>query len=92
MKLSVVIPTMNKVALLERTLDALARQELAPDDTWEIVVVNDGSTDGTSAFLESRAGTGDVSLVVVTPPANVGRARAQPGGPGCPGNLDPVPG
>jgi len=77
MKLSVVIPTMNKVALLERTLDALARQELAPDDTWEIVVVNDGSTDGTSAFLESRAWTGDVSLVVVTPPANVGRARAR---------------
>lgn len=77
MKLSVVIPTMNKVALLEKTLDALARQELAPDDTWEIVVVNDGSTDGTSAFLESRAGTGDLSLVVVTPPANVGRARAR---------------
>jgi len=77
MKLSVVIPTMNKVALLERTLDALARQELAPDDTWEIVVVNDGSTDGTSAFLESRAVTGDVSVVVVTPPANVGRARAR---------------
>ncbi len=77
MKLSVVIPTMNKVALLERTLDALLGQELAPDDVWEIIVINDGSTDGTAAFLESRAGTGNVSLVVVTPPANVGRARAR---------------
>jgi glycosyltransferase involved in cell wall biosynthesis len=77
MKLSVIIPTMNKVALLERTLDALMGQDLAHDDKWEIVVVNDGSTDGTAAFLESRAGAGKASLVVVTPPANVGRARAR---------------
>ena len=77
MKLSVIIPTMNKVALLERTLDGLAGQELAADDEWEIVVVNDGSTDGTATFLESRSGTPNVSLVVVSPPGNVGRARAR---------------
>jgi glycosyltransferase involved in cell wall biosynthesis len=77
MKLSVVIPTMNKVALLEQTLDALLVQDMAPGDEWEIVVVNDGSTDGTGSFLESRSGTGEASLVVVSPPANVGRARAR---------------
>ncbi len=77
MKLSVIIPTMNKVALLERTLDGLAGQELAPDDKWEIVVVNDGSTDGTDAFLASRRGRGEVPLVVVASPRNVGRARAR---------------
>ncbi|MCK9995841.1 MAG: glycosyltransferase family 2 protein [Candidatus Krumholzibacteria bacterium] len=77
MKLSVIIPTMNKVALLEKTLDALSVQDMAPGDEWEIVVVNDGSTDDTGAFLESRQGTGGASLVVVAPPANVGRAKAR---------------
>jgi glycosyltransferase involved in cell wall biosynthesis len=77
MKLSVVIPTMNKVVLLERTLDALLVQDVAPGLEWEIVVVNDGSTDGTAAFLESRSGADGVPLVVVSPPANVGRARAR---------------
>ncbi len=77
MKLSVVIPTMNKVTLLEKTLDALLVQDMAPGDEWEIVVVNDGSTDDTGAFLESRSGTSGVPLVVVAPPVNVGRARAR---------------
>jgi glycosyltransferase involved in cell wall biosynthesis len=77
MKLSVVIPTLNKVALLERTLDGLTSQELNPGDEWEVVVVNDGCSDGTAAFLESRAADWEVPLVVVAPPHNVGRARAR---------------
>ncbi len=35
MKLSVVIPTHNKVELLERTLVALTHQDLDSADTWE---------------------------------------------------------
>lgn len=77
MKLSVVIPTMNKVSLLEQTLSALALQEIEPDVPWEIVVVNDGSTDGTGSYLEAVSSNFEVPLVVVTPPANVGRARAR---------------
>lgn len=77
MKLSVVIPTFNKVALLERTLAALSRQKVAPDCTWETVVVNDGSTDGTRDFLENLTRTGGINLVVVDPPGNVGRAKAR---------------
>lgn len=77
MKLSVVIPTMNKAALLERTLNALVDQEMTPDLKWEVVVVNDGSTDNTAAFLDRCAESWDVRLVVVSPPENVGRARAR---------------
>jgi len=77
MKLSVVIPTMNKVALLEQTLGALEVQEMKPGDQWEVVVVNDGSTDGTAAFLDKCTESWEVPLVVVSPPGNVGRARAR---------------
>ena len=77
MKISVVIPTHNKVGLLKRTLDALVDQELGPQGDWEIVVVNDGSSDGTAAFLAQRSDSSQVPLVVVTPPSNVGRAKAR---------------
>lgn len=75
MKLSVVIPTMNKRALLARTLDALLIQDPGTD-AWEVVVVNDGSTDDTAAFLAEQAER-HPRLQVVSPPHNVGRARAR---------------
>ena len=41
MKVSVVIPTHNKVDLLKQTLAALETQEQVAASDWEIVVVND---------------------------------------------------
>jgi glycosyltransferase involved in cell wall biosynthesis len=75
MKLSVVMPTRNKRALLERTLSALLAQD-AGTDAWDVVVVNDGSTDDTGAAL-ARLATSQPRLRVVTPPRNVGRAAAR---------------
>ncbi len=46
---SVVIPTYNRASLLPQTLDAILAQT-APAD--EIIVVDDGSTDGTVAAVE----------------------------------------
>jgi len=77
MILSVVIPTMNKCNLLAQTLSALNRQRLDRDAAWEIVVINDGSTDGTGDFLAIEAATRDSRLVVVEPGHNVGRAKAR---------------
>ncbi len=78
MKLSVVTPTCNKRALLERTLAALRAQQLPPATEWEIVVVDDGSTDGTGAWLAAEAqGPAAPPLRVVSPGVNVGRARAR---------------
>lgn len=46
---SVVIPTHNRCAAIIRLLDALAAQ--ATSHTFEVVVTDDGSTDGTAAAL-----------------------------------------
>ncbi len=48
--LAVLIPTKNRRALLERALKSVFDQTTPPS---EIVVVNDGSSDGTKEFLEN---------------------------------------
>lgn len=50
MKISVVIPTYNRRTLLARTLPTVFAQNCSPGD-YEIIVVVDGSTDGTTAML-----------------------------------------
>ena len=78
MILSVVVPSMNKVDLLRQTLEALSQQDAGPGRNWEIVVVNDGSTDGTANYLEILNGKGSNPLVrAVSPDCNVGRAKAR---------------
>ena len=51
---SVVIPTYNRLGMLARVLDALDAQAGAPER--EVIVVDDGSTDGTRAAMERRSG------------------------------------
>jgi glycosyltransferase involved in cell wall biosynthesis len=50
MKVSVVIPTHNDEATIAGTLESVFAQRL--DGGFEVIVVNDGSTDGTRAVLE----------------------------------------
>ncbi len=50
MQLSVVIPARNARATLDAQLDALLGQQA--DCTWEVVVVDNGSDDGTPALVE----------------------------------------
>ncbi|AIE74612.1 MULTISPECIES: glycosyltransferase family 2 protein [unclassified Synechocystis] len=53
---SVVIPTYNRLPILEKCLRALEKQVFNQDSIagYEIVVVDDGSTDGTVAWLEAH--------------------------------------
>ncbi|MEU3855372.1 glycosyltransferase [Streptomyces sp. NPDC029554] len=53
--LSIVIPTYNRAALLDRTLGALARQTSALD-SFEVVVSDDGSSDTTRDVVRSYEG------------------------------------
>lgn len=49
--ITVVVPTYNRLESLRRTLAGLARQDIDPT-LFEVVVVSDGSTDGTDAWLQ----------------------------------------
>src|SRR3954452_9481264 len=50
---SVVIPTYNRLEVLSEVLQALEFQQGPPP--FEVVVVEDGSTDGTADWLRGRA-------------------------------------
>jgi len=49
-EISVVIPTFNRADMVDRCLEHLARQRL-PRERFEVIVVDDASTDGTQARL-----------------------------------------
>jgi len=57
MFLSVVIPTYNRLPILQKCLLALEQQRLeSPVQGYEVVLVDDGSTDDTVPWLERHAG------------------------------------
>ena len=58
MFISVVIPTYNRKPILEKCLRAMEQQNLPADSPvadYEIVIVDDGSTDGTVSWLQASA-------------------------------------
>lgn len=52
MLVSVVISTYNRASALSATLDALGTQDIPPHD-YEVLVIDDGSSDSTAAVLEA---------------------------------------
>jgi glycosyltransferase involved in cell wall biosynthesis len=65
MDLCVVIPARNEERLLGQQLDALLAQEW--DGDWEIIVVDNGSTDGTVALVQRYAQDTDRLRLVSAP-------------------------
>jgi glucosyl-dolichyl phosphate glucuronosyltransferase len=51
---SIVIPTFNRAALLGETLDSLARLQPRSIQDWEVLVVDNNSTDGTAVVVRRR--------------------------------------
>jgi peptidoglycan/xylan/chitin deacetylase (PgdA/CDA1 family)/GT2 family glycosyltransferase len=76
MKLSVVVPTYNRQGILARTLPTLFEQKF-PEDAYEIIVVVDGSTDGT---LEWLRGLRPLRQMRILTQANQGPAAARNAG------------
>jgi GT2 family glycosyltransferase len=64
MRLSVVIPTRNRVATLERSLATLQAQRVEPSDV-ELIVVDNASSDATPSLLARLEGGGRLELRVV---------------------------
>ncbi len=80
-KISVVIPTYNRLDRLKRVLAALEKQTF-PSTAWEVVVVSDGSQDGTNEYLQSLHTPLRLTPVLqenqgVAAARNAGIARAQ---------------
>ena len=49
---SIIIPTYNRVLLLDRAVQSILAQSFP---SWELIIINDASTDGTVAFLDDLA-------------------------------------
>ncbi len=72
-RVSIVIPTYNRLPRLRQVLSAVERQQY-PLDAVEVVVVSDGSTDGTHEYLASLQTPLKLRFV---PQANAGPAAAR---------------
>ncbi|NDC63049.1 MAG: glycosyltransferase, partial [Planctomycetia bacterium] len=71
--ISIVIPTRDRAALLREALESLAAQSTGAE-AFEVVVVNDGSTDATADVCGEFAGRLRLTRVD-TPAAGIGRAK-----------------
>ena len=76
-EISVVIPTYNRREILGKCLEYLFKQTY-PKDKYEIVVIDDGSTDATEEMVKS-----------LRPPCQLRLLHQEPGkkGPACANNL-----
>lgn len=74
-RLSVVLPAYQEVALLASSLDRLRRHLEQGGRSWEIIVVDDGSTDATGDAARAAARE-EGRIRLVTHPANLGKGAA----------------
>jgi glycosyltransferase involved in cell wall biosynthesis len=71
-RLSIVLPAYNEEGNIERAVRAALAGAAKAEATCEVVVVNDGSRDGTARILEKLGAEMGASLRVVDHPVNLG--------------------
>ena len=54
LRLSIIVPLYNSAAWLPKCVESLVKQDIAPDE-YEIILVNDGSSDNSQEIAESYA-------------------------------------
>ncbi|HYS16178.1 MAG TPA: dolichyl-phosphate beta-glucosyltransferase [Candidatus Binatia bacterium] len=70
---SVVIPAFNEARRLPQFLETVVAYFEGRDEPYEVIVVDDGSTDGTSSIVEARQHT---AVKVLRLPRNAGKGAA----------------
>lgn len=73
--LSVVIPMYNEEDNVVNTVAQVSKILAQQEDTWEVLIVNDGSIDRTLQMAQ-KLSTQDARVQVVSHPRNVGRGKA----------------
>lgn len=75
MQLSVIVPVYNMEKFLPRCLDSLLRQGMEVGE-WEVICVNDGSTDGSANILAGyEAKNPDIFKVITQENKGISAAR-----------------
>jgi len=76
MKISVIIPVYNQRKIISKTINALIKQDISKSD-YEIIVVDDGSTDGVKEYLYKFKKNKSPKFTVFETLQNHGRAAAR---------------
>jgi dolichyl-phosphate beta-glucosyltransferase len=74
-RLSVVIPSYNEEQRLPRTIELVERYLQARGESYELILVDDGSADGTRRAMDDAAAR-NPSISIVALPNNRGKGRA----------------
>jgi glycosyltransferase involved in cell wall biosynthesis len=75
-RLSVVVPAYNERATIHNLLQRVAAAPLPPGVALEIVVVDDGSKDGTRDLLREIAAKANPEILLIEQPENRGKGAA----------------
>jgi glycosyltransferase involved in cell wall biosynthesis len=75
MRLSIIIPVYNEEQTIDEVIDRVAAVQLG-DIEREIIIANDGSTDGTRRIIDARRWPADLPVRVYHSPINLGKGAA----------------
>jgi glycosyltransferase involved in cell wall biosynthesis len=75
MRLSVIIPVYNEEQTIDEVIARVSAVDL-PGIEKEIIIANDGSTDGTRAIIDARKWPSDAPVHVYHSPINLGKGAA----------------
>lgn len=71
-KLSVIVPVYNVLNYVQEAVDSILNQSVSP---YEVIIVDDGSTDGSGELVETLYGSHPLVKIIHTPNGGLGEAR-----------------